>query len=303
MRSIGAITVAFLWALCYPLVTIAVDYAPPLLVAGLRAFAAGAVLLLVAFAQGRPGPRRSQYLVVVAIGATSTGLGFAGMFLAGGLVTPGIATVLANTQPLLAALIGLVALREPIRSHQAIGMTVAFAGIGLLAGPALLASSSTSLSAGGVSFVLMGALGVAAGNVLMKRFVGTLDVVSTTAWQLLAGSVLLLLASCLLDPPVPVRWTTTFTLTLAGLSLPGTALPFVLWFALLRRAPLNTINAFTFLTPLFALGIAAVWYDERLDLWKALASALVLLGAAAGAGTGIRRRPLWAEEASEDASA
>jgi hypothetical protein len=33
-------------------------------------------------------------------------MGFSGMFLAGGLVSPGLATVLANIQPLIATVLG-----------------------------------------------------------------------------------------------------------------------------------------------------------------------------------------------------
>ncbi|HEX7012637.1 MAG TPA: DMT family transporter, partial [Steroidobacteraceae bacterium] len=67
---------------------------------------------------------------------------------------------------------------------------------------------------------------------------------------------------------------------LATLSLAviGTALPFVLWFELLRRAPLTQLNGFSFLTPVFGLLIGALWFDERTSRLQIGGIALCLIG-------------------------
>jgi drug/metabolite transporter (DMT)-like permease len=202
------------------------------------------------------------------------------MFLAGGRVSPGLATVIANSQPLLAALLGQFVLEEGLGRWQILGMLLAFAGILELALPTLQSAPAESSSAVGVAFVLLGAVGVAGGNVAMKRSSALLDPIAATGWQLLIGSLLLFLAWAAGTSSQPIRIESAFVFALLGLAVLGTAVAFALWLALLPRAPLNTLNIFSFLTPVFALVIGAAFYDERLGGDQVVGAAVVLLGAA-----------------------
>jgi drug/metabolite transporter (DMT)-like permease len=76
-----------------------------------------------------------------------------------------------------------------------------------------------------------------------------------------------------------IEWSIHFLLVLAGLAVPGTAVAFALWFALIRRAPLNALNVFSFLTPVFALGIGAGFYGERLTGFEIAGACVVIAGA------------------------
>lgn len=276
---VGGIVVAFLWALCFPLITIAVRYAPPLLIGAMRALIGGGFLILTSELMKRKRPKGIQWFVVLSIGISSTGMGFAGMFLAGGRVAPGIATVIANTQPLLAVLIGYFVLKDSLNHWQTIGLLTAFLGIAIVASPTFMLTGPNSTTLAGIGFVLFGAVGVAVGNVLMKRFAEDLDSISTTAWQLVFGSIALLVTSMLLEPSASVQWNLPLTLSLLGLAIPGTAIAFVVWFALLHRAQLNTLVVFNFLTPVFAIGFGMLYFGEHLDLFDILGSAFVMIGA------------------------
>jgi len=286
---LGAISVALLWALCYPLVTTAVEYAPPLKLGALRALLAGLVLL--GLSVRRNHPRGRDWLAVAAIGISATGLGFAGMFLAGGRVAPGIATVIANSQPLLAAVIGSFALHEAVSIRASVGMMVSFGGIATIAAPALKSPNSESVTIAGILFVLLGALGVAMGNVIMKRCVRRLDPIAATGWQLLIGAAFLGFVSSVWGSDAEIQWTVPFLIALAGLAIPGTAVAFALWFGLLGRAPLTILNVFSFLTPVFALAIGAAFYDERLTMMEVIGACLVVGGAwMAARSPGIAKR-------------
>tara|TARA_R110001583_G_scaffold63794_1_gene186242 strand:+ start:179 stop:538 length:360 start_codon:yes stop_codon:yes gene_type:complete len=56
--SIGASTTMALWAVCYPLITISIPYAPIMLTAFFRAASAGAFLILIALYLKRPIPSK-----------------------------------------------------------------------------------------------------------------------------------------------------------------------------------------------------------------------------------------------------
>ena len=107
------ILVMLLWAACFPLITAGIEFAPHLTFAALRAILAGVVLTALALALRRPLPKEGRVWAMVAVvGLGATSLGFLGMFHAAEFVSPGIATVIANTQPLLAAGLAGIGLKE-----------------------------------------------------------------------------------------------------------------------------------------------------------------------------------------------
>ena len=123
------VLVMFLWALCFPLITVGLAFALPLTLAALRAFVAGVGLLLPAIVLRRAWPRGWRaWLLLLATGLTITSMGFGGMFLAGGLVSPGLATVLANVQPLIAAVLGFFLLGERLGPRRRVGLSLGFPG-------------------------------------------------------------------------------------------------------------------------------------------------------------------------------
>jgi drug/metabolite transporter (DMT)-like permease len=199
------------------------------------------------------------------------------MFLAGGIVSPGLATVLANSQPLIAAGLAYFALGERLGPHRWVKLLLGFIGIILIASTGF-SGSGAGLSPLGAGYILLGALGVAGGNVLLKRLTGQVDLWMATGWLFILGGTPLLLAALVLEPLTQIEWGLRFVILLLTLSLLGTALAFLLWFSLLHRGELNRLNAFTFLTPIFALIIGAFFFDERLHLVEAGGIGLTLIG-------------------------
>lgn len=272
--------VTFLWALCFPLISIGLATAPPLYFAALRAFVAGASLLLLAILLRRPFPRKPCVLLkLVGVGLGTTSLGFGGMFLAGGIVSPGIAAVLANAQPLIAAVIAYFVLGERLNPPVRIGLSLGFAGIILTAFSSLGSQSATNALLGPV-YILLAALGVAVGNVLLKSLADEIDPLVVVGCQFVIGAFPLLSLSLVFEAPIKIVWSLAFTVDLLALSLFGTALAFVLWFSLMHRNRLTRLNTFTFLTPVFALIIGAFFFNERLDWLEIGGILLILIGIA-----------------------
>jgi len=271
------VVVMLLWALCYPLIDTGLAFAPPLHFAAVRALVAGVVLLAVALARRERLPRdRGIWIQLAGAGLGGTAVGFAGMFVGGGLVTPGLASVLANAQPLLAAILGFFVLRERLLGRVGFALGLGFGGIVVIAGPGLLAGSSNSTPVG-IGFVLLAACGVAVSNVLLKRLAGRVPPVFGVACQLLVGAFALAVAARIVEPSERITWNLPFVVTLVTLAVLGTAVAFVLWFSLLRRAELNRLNTYTFLTPVFGLLIAALFYEERLSPLEWSGASLVIL--------------------------
>ncbi len=270
------IVVTLLWSLCFPLINIGVEDAPPLFIGALRALVAGSVLLLVSKFQKRPWPSRKTLVAIAISGLGLTTMGFAGMFLSGGRVSPGLAGVLANIQPLLAALVGMVVLKEKIAVRSGFALALGFGGI-LLTAYATLFSGDGSTSTLGVAYILMGAVGVALGNVILNRVAGRIDAVVASGFALLVGAVPLSILSYSIGDLSNVHFSIPLVAVIGVLSLLGTALVSVLWLDLLKRNELIQINVYTFLTPVFGLSIAAFFLGERLGLLEWSGVVLVLI--------------------------
>lgn len=261
---IQVLVVIILWAICYPLITTGLAAFPPLHFAALRSFLAGVSLLVAGIVLKRPLlPDRGSWLSLVIASLSFTALGFSGMFLAGGLVTPGLATVIANAQPLMAAVLGYFVLTERLTGTRGLALLVGFAGIAVIATPGLFGQSSNSTLVG-IGLVLIGATGVAIGNVVLKRIAGQVDPVMAMAWVLLLGAVPLAIAAVVFEQADVLYWSLPSIVNLLVLSVFGTALAFLGWLDILRRADLNLLNTYTFLTPVFGLLIGMLFYNEQL---------------------------------------
>lgn len=268
----GTVLVMVLWAVCFPLIAVGLENSPPMTLAALRAASSGLVLLIVARALDRPRLRgRATWRGVILIGLTATSIGFFGMFYGGERVSPGIATVIANTQPLIAAALAWIALGERLSPLRSVALVAAFAGIVLIGASDSATSTDQAI---GVLFILLGAAGVAISNVALKRLAGRADVVWAMGWQLAIGSLPLIVLALALEDPKSTRWGIELALSAAALSVLGTALPFVLWFGLLRQAGLTRLNVFSFLTPVFGLLAGELFFEERIGAWQAVAIAL-----------------------------
>ncbi|WP_205042129.1 DMT family transporter [Rhodoligotrophos defluvii] len=272
------VLVMLLWALCFPLISIGLSMVSPFYFAAARAFVAGGGLLVLAMTLRRPLPSGCRtWALLVGIGITATSLGFFGMFLASQFVSPGFATVIANTQPLIAAVLASLLLGEHLRWRSRVGLLLGFAGIVLMTLPRLLADGGNAYSLG-TAYIALAAIGVAVGNILMKRMADRVDPLMAMGWQLVFGGVPLLVAATVLEPLPSALWAPQFLIVLAVLGLLGTALAFYLWFSILQRSSLSRANAFSFLTPVFGVAIGMGFFDEGVSLVEFAGIGLVLLG-------------------------
>jgi drug/metabolite transporter (DMT)-like permease len=272
------VLVMFLWAVCFPLITAGFAYAPHLTFAALRAFLAGAALISLGLVLGRPLPRGHRVWIMLAfIGLGATSLGYLGMFMAAEFVLPGIATVLANTQPLMAAILAGFFLNENLGRVGWIGMGLGLGGIVLIALPQMFAGSSGNFSLG-LAYILMAALGITISNVMIRSIAGRVDPIMAMGAQLLIGGVPLMAGAVFFEDIASVDWSANFLFILIAISLFGSSLAYWMWSEILRTTELSRANAFSFLVPAFGLAMGAMFFGERIGLLEFAGIGLTLAG-------------------------
>jgi len=270
--------VTFMWATCFPLIEMGHRAAPPLKFAAIRSLIAGSVILIpILFINRNWIKDKTFWKHSLYISITFTVFGFGGMFLADSRVSPGIATVLANTQPLIAAVLCYFFLQEKMTTKNLIGLLISFSGIILIASKSF-SSDSLQGSFIGTLFILFGAFGTGAGNVFMKRAVKTYSPLVLTGVQFVLGAAILFVASYFYEGNTSINWHPAFFWSLMILAVPGTAVSTVLWFMLLKKIQLNVLNIFSFLTPAFGILIGISFFNEKYTLLDFSGVLLALFG-------------------------
>lgn len=276
--TLRLVLVMGLWAGCFPIITLGLEMAPHLAFATMRAALAGLCLILIGAVFGRsiPTGRRTWFLIAVT-GFGATGLGFLGMFHAAEYVSPGIATVIANVQPLLTVILAFFILNEGLGLIGIAGIALGFVGILVIASPGFSGGITQGYTLG-IAYIALAAFGVAIGNVAIKQLPQHVDGAMAMGFQLLIGSIPLAALSITSEVPRSIVWTGEFVIVLVILSTLGTSMVFWLWFSVLREVDLSRAVAFTFLVPLFGLLIGGTLFDERLGWIEITGAALILTG-------------------------
>lgn len=267
-----AVLVSLLWTLCFPLLDLGLRHSTPLWFATFRG-AAGGMLLLVwgqlthrrRINLRRDGPR------IAGIAILSTTIGYGTMFVGGGLVSVGVATVLANSQPIWAALLAVTFLGERNSSRRWFVLMLAFVGVALLAD---LRFERAELKLGALLLVLS-AVALAAGNLLIKSIADRSDAVMVSGLQLTLGSVPLGIAAWQFEGPFEWPTAPEFWISLIVLAAASSAAGAVLWQWLLARAPLSQLNAVSFLIPVYGLPLMLA-YGIPISIWQWLGGGLVV---------------------------
>lgn len=276
LASLAAFTI--IYALYFTAIKAGMESAPPLFFGALRGLLGGVVLLGVQAARRGPLiPTRRSWPLLLALAATSTTIGFGAMFLSPGRTGAGIASVLGNTQPLFAVILAALFLHEAITRGKGIALVLGLAGATLIAFPALTGANALGLI--GPLLALAASAGTASGSVIVKWMqVDARELLIVAGWQLVIGSLPLLLASILFESGTAVVWSAKFIGLLLFLALVGTAFVTVFWYWLLQREDVGRLTLFLFLVPVVGLLIALVVYNEPISLPAIIGVVLTVAG-------------------------
>ena len=232
-----------IWGSTYIVTTQFLPAGYPLTVAMLRALPAGILLLLLV----RQLPQGIWWARVLILGALNFSIFWWLLFVAAYRLPGGVAATVGAIQPLIVILLARGLLGSPIRPMSIVAAIAGMAGVALL-----ILTPNATLDPIGIAAGLAGAVSMAAGTVLSRRWQPPVTPLTFTAWQLTAGGLLLLPVALLQEPSLPAL-TTTNLLGLAWLGLIGAALTYILWFRGIARLEPSVVSPLGFLSPMTAV--------------------------------------------------
>ncbi|WP_084129581.1 EamA family transporter [Demequina sp. NBRC 110055] len=267
------------WGTTYLVTTEFLPDHRPLLTATIRALPAGLAIL----AATRVLPRGDWWWKAAVLGTLNIGAFFALMFVSAYRLPGGIAATLAAINPLITAVLAGAVLSERVSRVARLAAVAGLVGVAML-----VITPSAHLDAWGIAAGLAAAASTSAGVMLTKRWGRPVPLITFTGWQLVAGGLVLLIPMLLVEG-LPPALTAQNIAGYLWLTLPGTALAYVLWFGGVLRLPAARVSLLSFLTPLTAAALGWWLLGQSLTLVQLVGGAVVL--GAVGAGALAGRRP------------
>ncbi|WP_430470524.1 DMT family transporter [Thalassospira lucentensis] len=183
-------------------------------------------------------------------------------------IASGLAAILNGTTPLFTIIIAHIATdTEKLNLRKAAGVLIGFVGVLVVIGmPEAKTSVATTdlLSTLAPCAVLLAAISYGCAGVYGRRFSSTSPIL-TAAGMTSASSLMLIPLAAVVDTPwhLPVPSPTTIMAVL-GIAALSTALAYILYFAILKRAGASNLLLVTFLIPVSAILLGVGFLGETL---------------------------------------
>ncbi|MBV5263229.1 EamA family transporter [Pinisolibacter aquiterrae] len=255
-----------IWGSTYLVTTLWLPPDRPLTLALLRALPAGLLLLAVV----RRLPTGVWWGRVAVLGALNFSIFWACLFVGAYRLPGGVAATLGAVQPLLVIALQRLIVGTAVRARQVVVGVVGLIGVALL-----VLTPAAALDPIGIVATLAGAASMALGTVLTRHWRPAETPLTFTAWQLVAGGLLLAPVALALEPPLPPLGTAN-VLGLLYLGLIGAALTYWLWFRGLARLEPTVVAPLGFLSPLVAVALGVVVMGQTPTPAQAFGMVLVL---------------------------
>jgi drug/metabolite transporter (DMT)-like permease len=263
------VSLAAIWGASFLFIRIAAPVIGPVATADLRMLIAGMALLIYYAVTGFDAQWRLRWREYLAIGALNSAAPFLLYAYAALELSVGLLAVLNATSPMWAALLGAVALREPLTIKRLAGLVVGMAGVAIVSGPE---ASTRWLS---ITAALGAALCYALTGIALKRWGQGGTARGMAVGTQLAGGVLLL---PLLAIAPPANVTPGVAGAMLALGVVCGAVAYVLYFRLIADIGATGALTVTYLIPLFGVLWGALALGEALTAARVLGALVVSVG-------------------------
>ena len=269
---------SILWASASVATKFGVQSASPLILANVRFFIAGILLLGFSYVFGKDEsyklPNRQEFLQLGLFGFLNTTV-YLGLYVCAMKYTAaGIGSLAVSTNPLIIVLLSAWWLSRKPDKAEWLGIVLGMSGIAIATYP-LLRGASTS--AAGILLLLVSMVAVSAASVYYATIQWKLPNLLINGWQVMLGGIFLLPFTIIFGDFPITHLDFTFWASVLWLSLAVSIIGLICWFYLLR---IDTVRAslWLFLCPLFGFFFAWWLMNEPVTLYTVIGTLFVIVG-------------------------
>jgi drug/metabolite transporter (DMT)-like permease len=273
VRAFAAlIGLALVWGYNWVVMKIALQYSTASQFAAMRTFGGGLFLLVLMAVMRKPlKPREVSSTVILGLLQTTGFTGFIIWALVQGAA--GKTSVLSFTMPFWVLLLAWPLLGERIRGMQWVAVLLALGGLMFILQPWHLHGSLMSMT-----LAVMAGISWALSVVYHKRLtqrVPDLDLLSFTTWQMLFGSVPIVLFA-FGDLGKPIDWNLTYIGAILFSVVLANALGWMAWLYALQRLPAGVASMTSMLIPVIAVLSAWLQLGEQPTMVETVGMTMII---------------------------
>jgi O-acetylserine/cysteine efflux transporter len=268
-----ALAIVAVWGTNFVVIKLSLDAFPPFLFAALRFTFA---FLPLAFFIPKPQVSWGNLCAYgLAIGVGQFGILF---FAIDGRISPGLASLVVQTQVFFTIGLAMFFAKERLRLYQAVAVLIAMTGLGTIA---LHMDADTTFI--GLALIVFAGLSWGIGNTVSRR-AGSINMLSYVVWASAFSLPPLFLISWIFEGGWEQMSTSITSAPLGAWlgvfwqSWGNTIFGYAAWAWLLSKHPAAVVAPAPLLVPIFGMGASAYFLSEPLPLWKILAAGLVIAG-------------------------
>lgn len=268
-----ALAIVAVWGTNFVVIKISLDSFPPFFFAALRYVFA---LLPVVFFM--PKPKVSW--INLCIYGLATGVGQFGVmyFAIDGRISPGLASLVIQTQVFFTIGFAMFFAKEGLRLYQAVAVAVAMTGLVIIA---LHTDAATTFL--GLALVVFAGFSWGVANTVSRR-AGAINMLSYVVWASAFSIPPLLILALIFEGGFTHLWEITLSAPIGAWigvlwqAWANTLFGYAAWGWLLSKHPAAVVAPAPLLVPIFGMGASAFFLGEALPGWKIMAAGLVIAG-------------------------
>jgi len=275
-------TVGGIWGASFLFIRVALDEVSTLQTVAFRTVGGAFVLGGVLAARRIPlrlNPR--LWLALVALSLIATVAPFMLITWSETRIGSGTAAILNALMPIFTLALAAAVLKDERLTARAVGgVLFGVAGVALLSGGGDGFDGRTLVGEGAV---VLATLGYAAGNILVRFLVRSIEGLVISAVQIAISAVITAGASAVLEPPsFDLSW--DVWASLLALALLGTGVAYIAYYWLIEHAGSFRASLVTYIIPVVGVILGAVVLDERVTAATVGGGLLIAFGVALGTG-------------------
>lgn len=267
-------TLCVAWGFHYVVIKLAVAELPPIFYASMRM--ALVAVVLAPFLRWRPGKMRAIFAAALCFGAFNYALLFSGFIFA----TASAAAIANELYVPFATILSVLLLKEEIGWRRITGITLAFAGVAIIALDKDGAPADARIGIG-VGLVACATLVEAFGAILVKQIKG-FKPWELLAWFGLIGAPILSLISLVVEKgQIEALAKSDKTLVVSAIlysALVSSVFGHTAYYWLLQRRPVSQVAASTLLTTFLAVVFSVLFLGDPLTTIIFIGGAMTLVG-------------------------
>jgi drug/metabolite transporter (DMT)-like permease len=272
------IFIVFSWGLAWPVNKIGLGYVSPLWYTAIRLIIGTLTMGIIVFSINKLSlPQRKDIPLILIIGLlqisfyiflTNLGLEY---------IAAGRASLLAYTTPLWVMPITVIFFQEKMGWMKWLGFLFSISGLLFLLSPWELNWSDTHIVFG-TAMLLLASFSWAISMLCARYMHWNKSPLELIPWQLLIGTLPILLVACMKEPSVSIQWNTPLLLSLLYTGVLVTGISY--WSAQIINKELPTLVASLgfLMAPMFSIIISTLFLKEAINLTTACAMGLIIAG-------------------------